>query len=87
MVGVMYAGAAKDNPSLDEIVYFGINAYWENVDVELPALPTGYVWKLYVDTGRSAENVITEHNNIFLYDRRISMQGRTVIAAVAEKIK
>lgn len=86
MVGVMYAGAAKDDPSLDEIVYFGINAYWENVEVELPALPTGYVWKLYVDTGRSAENIITEQNNIFLYNRRISMQGRTVIAAVAEKI-
>lgn len=87
MIGVMYAGADKNNPALDEIVYFGINAYWERVDVELPALPSGYVWKLYVDTGRSPENVIVENKNIYLYERKIAMQGRSVIAAVAEKIK
>lgn len=86
MLGVMYAGAAKDAPALDEIVYFGVNAYWERVDVELPALPTGYVWKLYVDTGRDSNEVICENDSIYLYDRKIAMQGRTVIAAVAEKI-
>lgn len=86
MVGVMYAGASKGIKGLDEIVYFGINAYWGTVDVELPGLPAGYVWKLYVDTGRSADNVIVENNNIMLYNRRLTMQGRTVIIAVAEKI-
>lgn len=86
MVAVMYAGASKNDSSKDEIVYFGINAYWEPVDVELPGLPDGYVWKLYIDTGRNADKVIVEHNNILLYDRRIKMQGRTVIAAVAEKM-
>lgn len=86
MVGVMYAGASSGYIGLDEIVYFGINAYWDTVDVELPGLPAGYAWKLYVDTGRSVERVICESNNIFLYDRRITMQGRSVIVAVAEKI-
>ncbi len=86
MVGIMYAGASGKDPSLDEIVYFGVNAYWDFVDVELPALPTGYVWKLYVDTGRAAENVITENENILLYNRHFAMHGRTVIVAVAEKI-
>ena len=87
MIGVMYAGAAKNDPSLDEIVYFGVNAYWENVNVELPSLPSGYVWKLYVDTGRASDKVICENDNIYLYDRKITMHGRTVIAAVATKIR
>ncbi len=86
MIGVMYAGVDKHNEKLDEIVYFGINAYWENVEVELPELPSGYVWRLYVDTGRRAEDVIVEHNHIYLYNRRITMRGRTVFAAVAEKL-
>lgn len=86
MIGVMYAGASKANPALDEIVYFGINAYWGDVNVELPALPTGYVWKLYIDTGRNNTDVIVEDKNIMLYDRRITMRGRTVIAAVAQKM-
>ncbi|MDD5795410.1 MAG: alpha-amylase family glycosyl hydrolase [Oscillospiraceae bacterium] len=86
MVGVMYAGKSSDNPDLDEIVYFGINAYWEQVNVELPALPQGYCWKLYMNTGRNADEVITEDKNIYLYDRRITMEGRSVFAAVAEKV-
>lgn len=86
MVGVMYAGLDENDFTKDSIVYFGINAYWGDVNVELPALPTGYVWKLYVDTGRSCNDVIVENQNILLYNRRITMRGRTVIAAVAEKV-
>lgn len=87
MVGVMYAGVNRENKNLDEIVYFGVNAYWENVNVELPELPSGYVWKLYVDTGRNTDDVIVENKNIYLYNRCISMHGRSVIAVVAEKIQ
>ena len=86
MVAVMYAGMSKENPELDEIVYFAINAHWEDALIELPSLPTGYVWKLYFDTGRAPEEVITEDKNILLYDRRYRMSGRTVLAAVAEKV-
>lgn len=85
MVGVMYAGLSKDKLDCDEIVYFGVNAYWECVNIELPEIPDGYVWQLFVDTGRAAENVITENSNIRLYDRRLTMHGRSVIVAVAVK--
>ena len=85
MVGVMYAGASMI-PLVDEIVYFGINAHWEIADVELPGLPSGYVWKLYVDTGREPEHVICEHENVTLFDRHIKMQGRSVIVAVAHRV-
>ena len=84
-IGVMYAGASNI-PLLDEIVYFGINAHWEQTDVELPGLPGGYLWTLYVDTGRDSEHVICENDNVMLYDRHITMQGRTVIVAVAHRI-
>lgn len=86
VIGIMYAGAKKDAPSVDEIVYFGVNAYWEKVNVELPEIPSNYRWKLYVNTGNSADNVIVENKNVFLNDRRITMEGRSVIAAVAEKM-
>ena len=82
----MYAGAKKDDKTLEEIVYFGINAHWEKTEVELPEIPEGYVWKLYVDTGREPDQVITEDDNVYLYNRRITMEGRSVIAAVADKI-
>lgn len=86
VIGIMYAGAKKDAPGVDEIVYFGVNAYWEKVNVELPEIPSNYRWKLYVNTGNSADNVIVENKNVLLNDRRITMEGRSVIAAVAEKI-
>lgn len=86
MIGIMYAGAKKDDKTSEEIVYFGINAHWEPTEVELPELPEGYVWRLYVDTGRDADQVITEDDNIYIYNRRITMEGRSVITAVAEKI-
>ena len=86
MIGVMYAGAANEKGDPDEIVYFGINAYWGDLKVELPELPSGYVWKLYVDTGRDAENAIVEDDSEYIYKRIITMKSRSVIAAVAEKI-
>lgn len=84
MVGVMYAGRSKDDDNLDEIVYFGVNAFWENVDVELPSLPNGYVWQVYVDTNK--ENAIVEQNNIMIHNNHYLMGGRTVITAVAKKV-
>ena len=83
-VGVMYAGASSI-PLVDEIVYIGINAHWENADIELPGLPPDYTWHLYIDTGRPADQVICEDDNVILPNRRITMQGRTVIIAVAHR--
>ena len=86
VIGVMYAGANQKNPIDKDIVYFGINAYWEKVKVELPEIPTNYHWKLYVNTGNPADNVIVENQNIILNERKITMEGRSVIVAVAEKM-
>ena len=37
-------------------------------------------------SGRNSDDVIVESKNYYIYNRRITMQGRTVIAAVAEKL-
>ena len=84
-VGVMYAGASSI-PLVDEIVYFGINAHWDQADIELPGLPPNYMWHLYVDTGRDPEHVICENDNVVLENRHILMQGRTVMIAVAHRM-
>ena len=47
-VGVAFAGwDKKDGPQL---VYVASNAYWEDLDIVLPALPAGLTWTLKVDT-------------------------------------
>ena len=85
MIGIMYAGVSLKQQGLDEFVYFGVNAYWDYVNVELPDLPEGYHWKLYVNTGNEPQDVILEDRNVILYDRRINMAGRSVIVAVGER--
>ena len=85
MIGVMYAGASLKQQGIDEFVYFGVNAYWDYVNVELPDLPEGYHWKLYVNTGNEPQDVILEDRNVILYDKRINMAGRSVIVAVGER--
>ncbi len=85
MIGVMYAGVSLKQQGLDEFVYFGVNAYWDYVNVELPDLPEGYHWKLYINTGNEPQDVILEDRNVILYDRRINMAGRSVIVAVGER--
>lgn len=86
MIGIMYAGASKTKKNTDDIVYYGINAYWNTVHVELPELPENYRWKLCINTGNDANDVIVEDKNIYLYDRHMNMQGRSVFVAIAEKI-
>lgn len=48
VVGVMFAGHTEDRK--DDIVYIGINAFWEERTFVLPKLPVGFSWKMAVDT-------------------------------------
>ncbi|MCD8371429.1 MAG: glycogen debranching protein GlgX [Clostridiales bacterium] len=54
MIGVMFAGDDGE----DDVVYLGVNAWWEPVSVELPALPEGRRWRVVVDTARGADSII-----------------------------
>ncbi len=49
-VGVMFAGRKKNGS--DELVYLGINSFWESQYVTLPAPPQGAKWYIMIDTYR-----------------------------------
>ncbi|MDD3204841.1 MAG: glycogen debranching protein GlgX [Lachnospiraceae bacterium] len=48
-VGIMYAGRSEDGTK-EDIIYLGINTYWEKQRVELPELPMQLKWKELVNT-------------------------------------
>ena len=47
-MGVMFAG--REEGKDPQTVYIASNAYWEELDVELPVLPDGMKWELAADT-------------------------------------
>lgn len=69
-IGVLFAG--RDDSGEDDAVYVGINAYWEPVPMQLPALPDGYGWTVafYTDlphiTGQDC-NALTPRSGDVLY--------------------
>ncbi|MDD2973292.1 MAG: glycogen debranching protein GlgX [Lachnospiraceae bacterium] len=77
-VGVMYAGRSADDTK-NEILYLGINTYWEMQKVELPELPTGMCWKVLVDTYQEKSIV---KDSIQLY-REMEIQPRSVMILAA----
>jgi isoamylase len=44
------------NPAGDERLYVALNAYWEPLDFELPALPHGEAWRRLIDTALDSPN-------------------------------
>lgn len=67
VIGVMFAGNEKGK---DDIVYIGVNAYWENIKVTLPDLDKRYKWKIAVNTYNDAG---------FVADRNICLDSRNQI--------
>ena len=57
-IGIMFAGQEEDGR--EDILYLGINAWWEQVQIELPRLPQGFCWVPIIDTSRGREAVIRE---------------------------
>ncbi len=75
VIGVMYAGNTKGS---DDIVYIGINAYWEEVGMTLPDMGTRYHWKMVVNTFMSEGYV--ESKKIYLdMNNHFNVPPRTVV--------
>ena len=52
-IGIRFAGyPGKFNKNYPQAVFVAVNAYWEDLDATLPALPegSGYTWALVADT-------------------------------------
>ncbi len=52
-IGAAFAGWEKNEGP--ELVYVASNAYWEDLDITLPPLPSGLTWVLKVDTWDSRQ--------------------------------
>lgn len=74
MLGVLFAG--KDQQGKDDILYLGINTYWEPIEVELPSLPQEFYWVPIADTSRGAEAIIRQKE--VLCQNRYLLQSRSV---------
>jgi glycogen operon protein len=63
MLGVMYCG---DN----EFIYFGINLHWEGNRFELPVLPQGFDWSVYLASEPGAELI---EGGIYIASRSVAI--------------
>ena len=45
----MFAGRTEENIE-DDIIYIGVNAFWEDQSVQLPKLPLGRKWRVIMNT-------------------------------------
>ena len=84
LIGVMFAG--RDEADMrDDVIFYGMNAYWEPINMQLPELPCGKKWKVCVNTavpyadGQSPEQFMnnTQNNNL-------RIEPRTVVILTAE---
>ena len=84
LIGIMYAGRDEQDVR-DDVIFYGINAYWEPLIMQLPELSNGLEWKVCVNTsidyedGKDMES-LTE----FYYKKSIHMPPRSVVVLVAE---
>ena len=78
VIGVMYAGRKEDE---DDIIYLGINAYWEKVEVRLPALMEPLRWSVVCDTAREEPHIGQKE---ILYEERYVFQPRSVCIFAAK---
>ena len=55
LIGIMYAGR-DDADTRDDIIFYGMNAYWETLVMQLPELPNNLQWKICVNTNIEYED-------------------------------
>lgn len=84
LIGIMYAGRNEED-TVDDIVFYCMNAYWEPLVMQLPVLPNGKHW--HVDTNTNAEYFDGEDftaKTELLGVNTIRVPARTTIILVAE---
>lgn len=83
--GFMYAEPDADyHTGKDSFIYCGVNAHWEEHELELPTLPEGFKWEVYADSsmGPSGEQAI---GNSLLENGHIRLIPRSVLVLKGER--
>ncbi len=84
LIGVMFAGRDEAD-TRDDVIFYGMNAYWEPINMQLPELPCGKKWKVCVNTavpyadGQSPEQFMNNTQNT-----NLRIEPRTVVILTAE---
>lgn len=74
-IGILFAGRAESGGG-DDLVYLGLNTYWEAQIVNLPELPFGARWELCVNTYETPS--FCEAGRIYSHSR-IQVEARSVV--------
>jgi glycogen operon protein len=84
LIGIMYAGRNEED-TMDDIVFYGMNTYWNPLDLQLPTLPEGRKWKVCVNTFVAYEDgKDIEEETEFQYGTMLKIPPRTAVVLVAE---
>ena len=76
VLGILYAGRAEGAAG-DDVVYMAINAYWEPVEIRLPALRAGLSWGINIYTDAD-DNVFFHKQAVFLKSPLFMLKERSV---------
>ncbi len=84
-LGIMFAGRSESGDS-DDIIYIGVNTYWEPQLVIMPNLPPDYQWKVIVNTAYADGHEFFEPGDgIIQKNERVELSPRSVIILKALK--
>lgn len=85
LIGVMYAGRDEED-TRDDIIFYGMNAYWEPVNMQLPELPGGMKWKMCVNTFVAYEDGMDLNRFMDLeHNSNLRIPPRTAVILKAEQ--
>ena len=84
-IGIMFAGRTEGNIE-DDIIYIGVNAFWESEKVQLPNLPLGRKWRIIMNTEFEHTKDTNYHELTEWIDNdTIVMCPRSVVIALVDK--
>lgn len=86
LIGIMYAGRDAQDKR-DDIVFYGMNAFWEPLGMQLPDLPYGMRWKLCMNTYvEYADGKDMAAQTDFRDGKYLTVPPRTVVILEAEEL-
>ncbi len=81
LIGIMYAGRNLED-TRDDVIFYGMNAYWEPVSMQLPELPHYMKWQVCVNTYEPYEDG-KEMTQLSESQTRMEVPPRTVVVLKA----
>ncbi|MCI8972311.1 MAG: glycogen debranching enzyme [Lachnospiraceae bacterium] len=84
-IGIMFAGRTAGNRE-DDIIYIGVNAFWEKEEVQLPKLPLGRKWHIIINT-EFEHTPETDYHRLtnWVTKDTLLMYPRSVVIAIVDK--